>query len=269
MPHIENHDIDIDCELLLRLWKDSGIVSVKKNGIRMQKWEQIARSYNSKKAPSDPLDVRALQNKWHGMITGRGGSKLSFLQSGDALGATELRNEPTPLLVRAINKDIDRQQEHEPQPSSLCSAPDSVATKPTTKDLKTAVDVRQRRTQASPGNEPRKRQKTTDDDVIVQDCVHPEKDLREISEMRKEVLKKESLLNETLLKAAEAELEGKREFWKTKNEIAREELEKATAEKEAALADRITALLNRNVAIANYNLSNRKKITLPSPPDME
>ena len=63
-------------------------------------------------------------------------------------------------------------------------------------------------------------------------------------------------------------MEGKREFWRTKNGIAVEELEKASAEKEATLAQRVTALLNRNVAIANYNRVNGKKIQLPSPPDM-
>ena len=49
------------------------------------------------------------------------------------------------------------------------------------------------------------------------------------------------MLNETLLKAAEVVLEGKGEFWRTKNKIAKEELERASAEKEAALARRITA----------------------------
>ena len=123
-------------------------------------------------------------------------------------------------------------------------------------------------------NESFKRKKTTDDETLThegdQNSIHAEKTmLRDVSEIRKEAAEKERLLNETLLQAAEVELEGKREFWRTKNMIAKEELERATAEKEAALARRITALLNRNAAIAEHNrVSGGKKITLPSPPDM-
>ena len=199
------------------------------------------------------------------MITRRGST---FLQ-------TELKHEPTPRVVRAILKDINNRLEHEPQPSPT-APPESVVaasacSTTSTRGLEGALVVggQKRPKDDSVGKEQRKRQKTTDDGHCVPEDIDPEKKiLREICEVRKEAAERERALNETLLKAAEVELEGKREFWRTKNRIAVEELEKASAEKEATLAQRVTALLNRNVAIANYNRVNGKKIKLPSPPDM-
>ena len=75
---------DIDCELLQRLWKESGIVGVKNSGNRMRKWMEIAWKYNSERAPAYPVDVQALQSEWHEMITRRGST---FLQTGLAFSS--------------------------------------------------------------------------------------------------------------------------------------------------------------------------------------
>ena len=254
-------DHKIDCELLLRLWQESGIVHAN-HSRRIRKWKEIAWKYNSEMAPAaDPVDIQALQNEWHDMITRRGSK---FLQK-------ELKNDPAPRRVRTILKDVNNRLERQ------VSSPESTAAASacsTTKTLHEMVfDGLRRHKDGGVENESLKRQKTTDDETIHQDdqnSIHPkEAMLRDASEIRKEAAEKERLLNETLLKAAEVELEGKREFWRTKNMIAKEELERATAEKEAALARRIAALLNRNAAIAEHNrVSGGKKITLPSPPDM-
>lgn len=263
MAGIEHHDIDR--ELLLQLWQESGIVSVKKTGTRMQKWKQIAENYCSKKSLAEPLDVKVLQNEWHRMIMG------PIIRQNGLIGATELKKELAAGV--AIQGEIDNQLEPKP-PSSPRAARDSVetaaasacSTTTATKEVARATEGAmvvggQKRSEPSGGNEPRKRPKTIDD-VTGHDGIDPKKKmLIEITEIRKEAAEKERLLNDTLLKAAEVELEAKKEFWKTKNKIAKEELEKASA-------DRITALLNKNVAIAKYNRVNRKKMLLPSPPDM-
>ena len=255
-------DHKIDCELLLRLWQESGIVHAN-HSKRTRKWKEIAWKYNSEMAPAaDPIDIQTLQNEWHEMITRRGSK---FLQK-------ELKNDPAPRRVRTILKDINNRLER--QASSLEESMAAASTCSTTKTLHEMVfDGSRRLEDAGLENETRKRQKTTDDEITHQDdqnSLNPkEAILRDISEIRKEAAEKERMLNETLLKAAEVELEGKREFWRTKNKIAKEELERASAEKEAALARRITALLNRNAAIAEHNrVSGGNKITLPSPADM-
>ena len=263
MSGIEHHVID--CEVLERLWRESGIVSARNNGNRTRKWKEIAWKYNSEKALADPVDVLALQSEWHEMITRRGSK---FLKD-------ELKKDLAPRQVRAI---LNNRLENEPQPQTR-EAQQSVEVVPgfsTAIESKDMIGVegemvsggRHKRTESSDANEPRKRRKTYED-VNVQDSIDSGKNiLIEINKIRKEAVEKEKLLNETLLKVAEVELEEKRDFWKTKNKIAKEELEKASAEKEAALAQRITALLNRNEAIAKYNIMNGKKITLPSPPDL-
>ena len=234
----ENHNID--CSLLLQLWQDSGIVSAKKSDIRKQKWKQIAEEYRSRKALPQPLEVKLLQNKWHKFIMG---SNLLTSTSGeivlagqkDVVGgeAAEVNNllDESAMMVEVVPKV---------EPSASPATMDSIAASITA----TSPGEMDRKRRAAGIGGAKKRRKTSNSVAAGQN----DRELEEISEAGKE-----ALLNDTLLKSAEMELEAKREFWATKNKIAREELARAAAEKE-------TALLNRNIAVANYNRATGKKI---------
>ena len=235
---LENHNID--CSLLLQLWQDSGIVSAKKSAIRRQKWTQIAEEYRSRKALPQPLEVKQLQNQWHKFIMG---SNLLTSTSGEIVlagqnnvvggGATGVNNllDESAMMVEVVPKV---------EPSDSPATIDSDAASITA----TSPGEMKRKRRAAGGGA-RKRHKTRSNSAAAR---QNERELEEISETGKE-----ALVNDTLLKSAEMELEAKREFWATKNKIAREELARAAAEKE-------TALLNRNIAVANYNRATGKKI---------
>ena len=235
----ENHIID--CSLLLQLWQDSGIVSAKKSELRRQKWTQIAEEYRSRKALPEPLEVKLLQNKWHKFIMG---SNLLTSTSGEAVlagqndvvggEADEVNNllDESAMMVEVVPK-----VEPSASPATIDSDAASItATSP--------GEMKRKRRAAGMGGA-RKRHMTSSSSVAAG---QNDRELEEMSETGKE-----ALLNDTLLKSAEMELEAKREFWATKNKIAREELARAAAEKE-------TALLNRNIAVANYNRATGKKI---------